>query len=100
VKTLRLSTEASDEIAETVAFYEKRQSGLGAAFAVEFERSVRLIQLFPDSGRPLGNRFRQVLINRFPYAVVYIERVEEFFVIAVAHTSRKPGYWKDRLTDS
>jgi plasmid stabilization system protein ParE len=99
VKTVRLSTDASVELAETVAFYEKHQTGLGAAFVIEFEKSVQLIQHYPESGRPIGNRFRRVLTNRFPYALIYIERDEEFFVIAVAHTSRRPGYWKDRLTD-
>jgi hypothetical protein len=64
VKTLRFSTEASDEIAETVAFYEKRQSGLGAAFAVEFEKTVQLIQQFPDSGRPLAWQSFQTGINQ------------------------------------
>ncbi len=41
-----------------------------------------------------------MLTNRFPFAIIYIERDQEFFVIAVAHTSRKPDYWKDRLRES
>ena len=100
MKTVRLLTEASNEIAETVAFYEKCQSGLGAAFAVEFERTVQLVQQYPESGRSLGSRFRQMLTNRFPFALIYAEREQELLVIAVAHTSRKPGYWKDRLLES
>jgi toxin ParE1/3/4 len=100
VKSIRLSSEATTELVDSVNFYEKRLKGLGAAFVVEFERAVQLIQKHPESGRFLGNRFRQVLTNRFPYAIIYLERDQNIFVIAVAHTSRKPGYWKDRLTDS
>jgi len=60
VKPVNLSTEASEEFVETVAFYERRRIGLGAAFMVEFERSVELIQQYPDSGRPMGRSFRRV----------------------------------------
>lgn len=100
MKSIRLSTEASNELAETVAFYEKRRNGLGAAFAQECERTTQLIRQYPESGRSFGNRFRRMLTNRFPFAIIYIERDQEFFVIAVAHTSRKPDYWKDRLRES
>jgi hypothetical protein len=44
VKPVNLSTGASEEFVETVAFYERRRIGLGAAFIVEFQRSVELIQ--------------------------------------------------------
>lgn len=42
---------------------------------------------------------RRVLTNRFPYAIVYLEYRDEFLVVAIAHTSRKPGYWKNRMTN-
>lgn len=32
----------------------------------------------------------------FPYDVVVREAGNEVLVIAVAHHSRRPGYWKDR----
>ncbi len=48
----------------------------------------------------MGKVFRRVLTNRFPYAVIYVERDADYFVIAVAHTSRRPGYWKDRIADA
>ena len=91
MKPVRLSTEASVELVETVAFYEERKTGLGAAFANEFEKCAQLIQQFPRLGRPIGKRLRRVLTNRFPYAVIYLERDEEFFVVALAHTSRRPA---------
>jgi toxin ParE1/3/4 len=100
VKPVTLSTEANEEFVDTVAFYERRRIGLGAAFIREFERSVELIQQYPESGRSMGKVFRRVLTNRFPYAVIYVERDADYFVIAVAHTSRRPGYWKDRIADA
>ncbi|MSP41283.1 MAG: type II toxin-antitoxin system RelE/ParE family toxin [Deltaproteobacteria bacterium] len=100
VKPVTLATEASEEFVETVEFYERRRVGLGAAFISEFERSVELIQQYPESGRSIGKDFRRILTNRFPYALIYVEREAGYFVIAVAHTSRRPGYWKERIADA
>ena len=36
-------------------------------------------------------------MKRFPYTIVYTEFAEEILIIAVAHTSREPGYWRRRL---
>ena len=33
----------------------------------------------------------------FHYSVIYRERDDGISVIAVAHPSRKPGYWLDRI---
>lgn len=99
MKPVRLSAEADVELTETAGFYDERQVGLGAAFIAEFVKATQLIERFPSSGRPIGNRMRRVLTNRFPYAVIYLEYREETVVVAIAHTSRRPGYWKNRMTD-
>ena len=98
MKPVRLSTEAGVELAETAGFYDERQVGLGAAFISEFVKATELIQQFPSLGRPIGNRMRRVLTNRFPYAIIYFEYHDETLVVAIAHTSRRPGFWKNRMT--
>jgi toxin ParE1/3/4 len=98
VKPVRLSAEADVELAETAGFYDERQVGLGAAFISEFVKATQLIQQFPSSGRPIGNRMRRVLTNRFPYAIIYLEYRDETLVVAIAHTSRRPDYWQNRVT--
>jgi len=40
---------------------------------------------------------KRLLLRRFPYAVIVSERGTEVVVIAFAHTSRRPGYWRGRL---
>jgi hypothetical protein len=37
------------------------------------------------------------VLKRFPYDIVVRELSEEILVVAVAHHSRRPGYWRDRL---
>lgn len=39
---------------------------------------------------------RRYLLQRFPYFVYFIEFEEKIWVVAFAHTSRKPFYWEKR----
>jgi len=36
----------------------------------------------------------QLVVTGFPYKVVYRIRETDLYVVAVAHTSRRPNYWK------
>jgi hypothetical protein len=38
-------------------------------------------------------------VKRHPYLVVYAILPDQIVVLAVAHTSRKPGYWRERLAE-
>jgi toxin ParE1/3/4 len=40
---------------------------------------------------------RRFVMQRFPFSVVYLDDPELLTIIAIAHSKRKPGYWKDRL---
>jgi hypothetical protein len=33
----------------------------------------------------------------FPYAVIYLDRLGEVWVVAVMHFKQRPGYWRERL---
>jgi hypothetical protein len=39
--------------------------------------------------------FRRAIVERFPYLVVYQVLTEEV-VVAIAHSSRRHGYWQRR----
>ena len=39
---------------------------------------------------------RQFLVDGFPYKVIYRERADDLYIVAFAHTSRRPEYWKQR----
>ena len=40
---------------------------------------------------------RRILLNRFPFAIVFRERLHDIQIIAVAHAKRRPSYWVKRL---
>ena len=39
---------------------------------------------------------KRIILHRFPFSVVVLEREDEFVVVALAHFARRPGYWKER----
>jgi len=88
--------EAQAELEDAALFYESRMDGLGNTFANEVARVISLLRRFPDAGAPAGRASRRVLLDRFPYAVVYRHAPDAIEVIALAHQRRRPGYWRAR----
>jgi len=54
-----------------------------------------LIRTRPEIGAAAG-RTRSWLLTRFPYRLIYRVRDEDVYIVAIAHTSRRPGYWQNR----
>ena len=42
---------------------------------------------------------QRYVLSEFPYSIIYAQLDEIVFVLAVAHASRRPGYWLNRLRD-
>ena len=95
---VQFGQRASEELAEAVRWYEMRRSGLGSDFYDAIVRTIDVIQEHPEIGVARTGRFphRQLRVARFPYKIVYRIREEDIYVVAVAHTSRRPGYWRSR----
>jgi toxin ParE1/3/4 len=43
------------------------------------------------------NGTRRFVLRRFPFSIIYLDDPEVRSIVAVAHSKRKPGYWKVRL---
>jgi plasmid stabilization system protein ParE len=89
--------EASNEAIEAYAWYFERDRGAAVAFDSELDRSLTRALDFPESGRPSFHGTRVMRVGNFPFHLVYRLSGSVLRVIAVAHTSRRPGYWRDRL---
>ena len=98
MKPVFIAAPASVEFAEAVRWYENKRSGLGGEFYDAAVDAIALVQQYPAAGRQVhGPReHRELLVERFPYHIVYRERPGDLYVVAVAHTKRRPGYWKNR----
>ena len=91
--------DAEAELGDAAVYYATHASGLIAlAFLAEYER-VRDLLIENQQRGPHGEHgLRFYHFDRFPYTVVYEEDdVNGPQVFAIAHQSREPGYWGDRI---
>jgi toxin ParE1/3/4 len=102
VTRLPFHPEARTEFREAVAWHEREHAGFGALLIEAVIDRVGQAARFPQSGRPVSGfdedyDVRLFAVRRFRSVVVTALVAGERKVIAVAHTSRRPGYWRDRL---
>jgi plasmid stabilization system protein ParE len=96
MKSIRFLPPAETELREAVEYLEQRRLGMGRRLLLEVETIAGKIAEFPSLGHVGVEGYRGLLLPGFPFTVVYQERAEECLVVALAHTSRRPGYWRVR----
>lgn len=90
---------AAEEVEQAAADYEARRAGLGQEFRSEFEAALGRIVENPKLYAVELGEFRACPLKRFPFTIFYIELEDRLWLSAVAHQSRRPGYWARRRPD-
>ena len=90
--------EAATEIADAIAYLERKNTTAARDLAVRVAATVALVKALPESGSPTFGGMRRLLLRTHAYALIYRVTEGQVRIIAFAHTSRKPGYWLDRLS--
>jgi len=94
---LSLTLQAEQELVEGARFYAREADAqLAQDFIDAFDRSARLLLEQPRLGAVWRDEIRRLPLRRFPYSIVYVLNAEEVRVLALAHQSRKPGFWRGR----
>lgn len=99
--TLEILAEAAEEAEAAVDWYEREQPDLGRQFRDALNAGLDLLEegIVTDSPLPgpLGNEgIRHLVLRRFPYDIIFVSYHNSITVLAFAHHSRRPGYWRDR----
>jgi len=99
--TPRILQEAEAELLEAIYWYDDREEGLGVDFFQQALKTIHTIgkepQRFPFyEGTTLQRKLRRALVDRFPYVVIFEIRKSEILIVAIVHTSRRPGFWQTR----
>lgn len=100
---VKVSKEATEELIEAAAWYELELPGLGEQLINAFELATTTLAepnppLVPAIGKAAKLGAKRLILQRFPFSIVTIANNQVITVIAFAHHSRKPGYWRSRLT--
>ena len=93
---VRFHPDALAEMIAAAQYYDRRVPGLGARFLDAVEAAARQIQRQPTLGALDSAGRRRRAVRHFPYRFIYRFESDNLFVLAVAHGSRRPGYWTER----
>lgn len=94
-KILRLTPQAEREATEARQWYEERNESAAQRFVEELRLGFARISEVPERFSYFREPFRQYILQKFPYVLIYREKDDVVEVIAVAHAKRRPGYWDE-----
>ena len=88
--------EALEDQRDAVARYRGESRELAQRFFKERDAILRRIKQTPKQF-PFANETRRAALMRvFPYKIIFEETLYFTLIVALAHTSRHPDYWRDR----
>jgi toxin ParE1/3/4 len=104
VKPARYHPVARDELRAAIRYNEADLAGRGARLEAAVRHVLSRLRRLPRSAPRWPHlqspfEIRRALVKRHPYLVVYAILPDQLVIIALAHTSEQPGYWRQRLAD-
>lgn len=94
----RFLSLADVEIVESALYYDEVAPGLGTDFLNDVQQAIDRLCEFPKIGTPLTARVRSLMLSRFPFSLIYYGEPDSIVIVAVAHQSRRPSYWRNRIS--
>ena len=95
-KSLRLHPGAEDEYLAALGWYQDRSPIAAQEFQTAVRQAGESIRKAPQRWPFYFGRFQKYTLRQFPFSIVYQEMLSEVVIFAIAHASRKPGYWRNR----
>jgi len=97
VKPVVFHPEARLELTEAGRTYAGISRVLARRFYAEMDEAIKEACARPTLRRMFDPPARRHFGPVFPYAIVYLDRPDEIWVVAVMHFKQRPGYWRERL---
>ena len=89
---LVIQSEAVIDIQKVFEWYEERRAGLGYEFIEEIEEGLGRLSRNPQHYTAINQKYRRVVIRRFPYLIVYEIEDNKVIVNSIRRASQKPKY--------
>ena len=88
---------ADVEYAAAATYYSTIDPGLGVRFYDEMERLIDDVRHQPERYWMFSPPARRHLSTVFPYSVVYLDKPDRIWIVAIMHGKQRPGYWRERM---
>ena len=93
---IRFHPAAAAEVEAAARWYAERSPVAARAFATEVSACVERVGEAPERWARYLYDTRRYLFPHFPFSLIYRVRDGEIEIVAVAHHTRQPGYWRNR----
>jgi len=98
IRAITFHDGAAADYDTAFAWYLERSANSAIRFDEAVEQALRDIARAPQRWPRGSHGTRRFLLRGFPYLLIFQETsAETIRILAVAHTSRRPGYWKERI---
>ena len=88
---VEITTLAEEEFNSVFQYYEQQQKGLGIKFSKEIDIIIAELKLNPFLFQRHFKHYREAVLKKFPYFIVY-EIIEKRVIIhSFFHTKRNPN---------
>jgi plasmid stabilization system protein ParE len=95
--SIRHYPEATDELKQAADWYHQRDPRVAARFIAAIKAKLKEIAATPHRWPLEPGGIRQALVRKYKYSIVFREHHGVVEILAYAHGSRDPGYWRNRL---
>ena len=87
---VEIKEEAKLDITTASAWYREQQEGLDKKFIAAVEETLKRIVRHHEAGNIIYKSFRQAMVNKFPYIIVYQVISHSIVIFQVFNTWRNP----------
>ncbi|WP_051200095.1 type II toxin-antitoxin system RelE/ParE family toxin [Flavobacterium subsaxonicum] len=85
---IEIRKAADLEITEAYLYYEEQQNGLGERFLDSLEIYFERIKKYPEHYQIKRSPYREALISKFPFLIIYQFTGNKIIVFSVFNTNR------------
>jgi toxin ParE1/3/4 len=94
---IRFARGAQADLEDAARWYADRSQQAFNRLLSAVEHALSLAIEFPDAWPRLSDgEERRIPLRRTPYSLVYRTETRLIIILAIAHSSRRPGYWRSR----
>jgi plasmid stabilization system protein ParE len=97
MKRVVFHPDAKAEANGAIDWYLARNESAAFDFAAGLRAAYSALRKNPNMFPAYLRGTRRVILDRYPFSVVFREVSSGLQIVAVAHAKRRPGYWSKRL---
>lgn len=96
MNSVQLCSAAETDFTEALRYYATRNPEVALQFDAEVDSALRRIAAGAEQFPAVDDGHRYLQLRRFPFLIIFRVIRDRITVIAVAHSSRSPDFWRGR----